>query len=65
MVDGVFASCYPSVDHSLAHFGMIPLRWFPEIMEFMFAEDSGIQVSVSIAEQLGNWLLPIEQLKQY
>ena len=68
MVDGVLASCYPSIDHNLAHFGMTPLRslrWFPEIIKWMFGEDTGFQVSVGIAEQLRKWILPNEQTGAY
>ena len=65
LVDGLLASCYPSTDQNVAHIIMTPLIWFPEIMECMFATDSGIQVSVGIAEQLGKWILPTDQFVTY
>ena len=33
MVDGVLASCYPSVNHDLSQIGMTPMQWFPEVVE--------------------------------
>ena len=53
MVDGVLASCYPSVDHYLSHIGMTPIRWFPEIVEWIFGDDNGWQNYVKHAEYVG------------
>ena len=58
IVDGVLASCYPSVDHDLAHFRMTPLRWFPEATEWIFGQDNGWQVFVKITVQLEQYLVP-------
>ena len=58
MVDGVLASCYPSVHHDLAHLGMTPIRWIPEIIERMFGVDHELQVYVKIANYLGGWVIP-------
>ena len=40
MVDDVLSSCYASSDHDLAHIGMAPLRWFPEIIMWLFGDDT-------------------------
>ena len=57
MVNNVLASCYAhSPDHDLAHFGMTPLRWFPDIMQWIFGEDIEFPVYVTIAADLGNWV---------
>ena len=53
MVDGVLASCYPSVDHDLSHIGMTPIHWFPEIIEWIFGDDNGWQNYVKLAEDVG------------
>ena len=58
VVDGVLASCYPSVDHDVSHFGMTPIRWFPQIIEWMFGEDNGCELFVTAFEKLGKWMLP-------
>ena len=59
VVDGVLASCYASIDHDLAHFGMIPMRWFPTMAKWIFGEeDTGSQIAVSLAKPLGKWILP-------
>ena len=58
LVDGVFASCYPSADHDLAHFGMTPVRLFPKMIQQIFGEDNGFQICAMVAEKLGGWVLP-------
>ena len=61
MVDGVLASCYPSVHHDLAHIGMLPIRWFPEMFMWIFGDDNGLSVFVKFTEDLGKWVLPNEK----
>ena len=39
IVDGVLASCYDSVNHDVAHIGMKPMQWFPDIIQWVFGED--------------------------
>ena len=57
LVDKVLASCYAHApDHNLAHFGMIPLRCFPEIMQWILGEDIEFPVYVKIVDDLGNWV---------
>ena len=59
IVDGVLASCYAhSPDHNLAHFGMTPLRCFPDIMQCIFGEDIEFPVYVKIIYDLGNCMMP-------
>ena len=58
IVDGVLASCYPGVPHDLAHIGMTPSRWFPEIVEWFFGEDNDVQAYAIIAEVLSMWIMP-------
>ena len=58
VVDGVLASCYPSADHDVAHIGMTPMRWFPGMVEWLFGNIEGMQVYVSLGEELGGWFLP-------
>ena len=60
MVDGMLASCYPSAHHDVAHLGMAPIRWFPEIIECIFGVDNEFQVYVKIANYLGDWVMPFE-----
>ena len=54
VVDGVLASCYASTDHDLAHLGMTPMHWFPDIVESMFSQDHGY---VNIAKEFGRLVL--------
>ena len=54
MVDGILASCYASFDHNLAHLGMTPMRWFPDIVDSIFGEN---HVYVNIAKNLGRSFL--------
>ena len=58
MVDGVLASCYASIPHDLGQIGMTPMRWFPEIIQWIFGYDKRSPTYVGIAEPLGKWMLP-------
>ena len=62
VVDGVLASCYAAIDHNLAHIGMTPLRWFPDVLEWMFGEGKGSESYVQFAGELAKGLLPCGQL---
>ena len=59
VVDGDLASCYASSDHHAAHIGMTPIRWFPEIMNWIFGIDNGSPGYVKFARSLGRWVLPV------
>ena len=58
MVDGVLASCYPSADHDLLDFGMLPLRWFAEAIEWIIGDDNGVSGYVKITAHLAQWFVP-------
>ena len=60
IVDGVLASCYPSADHNLAHFGMSPIRLFPTIVEWIFGKDVESPGFLNVVNELGGWMLPYE-----
>ena len=53
MVDGVLASCYPSMNHDLSHFGTALIRWFPGVMERIFGDDNGLHNYAKITADLG------------
>ena len=65
MVNGILASSYASFDHDIAHIGMTPIQWIPEIVEWFFGEDNGLLTFVSISKEAARLILPIEQLWQY
>ena len=65
VVDGVLTSCYASIDHTLGHIAMAPMRWFPKIMGKIFGEDSGFSVYAYIAEDLGKWMLPSDKMNEF
>ena len=56
MVDGILASCYPSVDHTLGHIGMTPLRWIPWMVEQIYGEDSGFPGYVEMADIMSSMI---------
>ena len=60
LVDGVLASCYAAADHDLAHLAVTPLRWFPEIMKWIFGAENEISVYVQISQDLGRWVVPFD-----
>ena len=61
IVDGVLASCYPSTHHDLAHLGMAPIRWFPQLIMLIFGEDNGFSVYLTIIEDFGKFTCPYVQ----
>ena len=61
VVDGILASCYASSDHDLAHIGMKPIQWFPELMQWIFGNDGGLGTYAITANQLGRLILPFGQ----
>ena len=61
LVDGILASCYPSVRHDLAHIGMTPMRWFPWMIEQIYGEGSGSTGYVEVALQWARWVLPYQE----
>ena len=62
VVDWVLASCYPSGDHDLAHMIMMPIRYYPEIVEWIFGVEDGFPGFISIAESIGNYVAPYHSL---
>ena len=60
VVDGVLASCYASSDHDLAHLGTSPMRWYPEITEWIFGVENGSPGYINLAKTFGRSVLPQE-----
>ena len=65
MVDGVLTSCYADFDHDLAHFMITPIQWLSEEVEWIFGDDAGFSVYVSIGREIGILLLPYLQYFNY
>ena len=61
VVDGVLASCYAYVNHDVAHIGMTPIRWFPNMIQWVFDQDEGLSAFADTANELGKWILPYKQ----
>ena len=57
IVEGVLASCYASFDHDMAHFAMTPMQWYPEIISWLFGVNKFYPGYVSIAKEVGRWVL--------
>ena len=58
MVDGVLASCYSSTHHDSANLAMTPIKWFPEMIQQIIGENSGVKIFVNIADEFGKWMPP-------
>ena len=59
IVDGILACCYAFPDHYLAHIGMTPMLWYPEVIKSMFGVENGSPGYVKVAEVFGEWFLPL------
>ena len=62
VVNGILSSCYASFPHDLAHIAMVPMQWFPEVIEWFFGLENGSQSYVDIIKELGRLMLPIGSL---
>ena len=61
IVDDVLASCYVSVpNHDLAHIGMTPIHWFPEVIGWIFGDNNGSPLFIAIAEDVARMMMPFE-----
>ena len=58
VVDGVLTSCYAIVNHDLAQIVLKPIQWYTNIMELAFGNENGVSGYVSVAQDLGKWVLP-------
>ena len=56
VVNEVLASCYPSVHHDIAHFGMTTIQYFPQLIMSIFHEENGFSGFVKIMEEFGRWV---------
>ena len=57
MVDKVLASCYPSADHDILHNGLVLVRYFPEVISWIFGEDNGFSSYIKIIEHCHKWII--------
>ena len=57
LVDSVMASCYGSWNHDLAHVGMLPVQWFPTMIDWVFGE---VQAYLNIVEDFSRWVIPYD-----
>ena len=64
MVDRVSASCYASFNHDLAHIGVKPIQWFPQIMKWIIGTEDGSSTYMNIIKMFGKMGLPYGQLLQ-
>ena len=61
LVDGVLASCYAFPDHDVAHIGITPIRWFPQITRLIFGMEDGIHGYVNVLEHFGDLFFSRQQ----
>ena len=61
VVDGVLASCYPTVDDDLSHIGTAPIHWFPEIINWLFGENNENPGFVDVLVDLRTLVLPMSK----
>ena len=58
IVGGVLASCYASSDRYVAHIGMTPFRYFPDVIQLVFGTEHGFSAFVKTSEKLTTWISP-------
>ena len=58
IVNGVLASCYGITDHDLAHLLISPMRFIPEVMEWIFGQEDGTQSYINVGRWVGSLVAP-------
>ena len=56
VVDGILASCYAYFDHDLANIAMTPMRWYPEIINWIFGEDKKSPGYITLLNDVDKWI---------
>ena len=60
MVDGVLASCYPSGDHDVLNNILFPIRYFTQLIMWIYGEDYGFSSYILLCSTLRCTLLWIQ-----
>ena len=58
LVAGVLTSCYGIVDHDIVQIVVKPIQWYPGVVEFVFGDENGIPLFLSLAQDFGRWVMP-------
>ena len=61
VVDGVLASCYALIQHDVFHVVAAPIRWFPEMTNWIFGENNRFAGYTDVLIDLAR-LLPYGQI---
>ena len=62
VVDEVLASCYAFGDHDLAHIAIALVRYFPELIMWIFGEENGFSSYPKIIQHFHKWVIPNNHL---
>ena len=62
IVDGVLASCYAYTNHDLAHIGMTPIQWFPEVTEWIFCKYNESPIILMLQMTWSDWCSYLKKL---
>ena len=57
IVDEVLASCYASGPHDFGRFGITPIRWLPDITDWILSDDEKFSAYITIFLECMEWLL--------
>ena len=56
MVDGVLASCYPSVNNDFSQIAITPMKWIRDAVGWIFWKENGLQGLAIIAENVSKMI---------
>ena len=62
VVDEVLASCYASGDHDIVHIILALVRYFPELIMWMFGEENGFSSHIKVIHHFHKWIMPNNHL---
>ena len=58
VVNRVVSSCYATINHDLAHIGMTPVIWVPDIVQWIFGEEDGLSAFAKTIEYMKKSMVP-------
>ena len=65
IVDEVLASCYASSDHDLVHSATVLVRYFPELIMWIFGEENGFASHPKVMQHMSKWYMPNNHLYEW
>ena len=57
VVDYILASCHASCDHDIVHITLVLVRYFPQLIMWIFGEEDGLSSFIKISLHFHKWVI--------